>query len=443
MLDVELLPAQKEFMLMPENGYNRDIALYQGGFGAGKTWVGSLTGTLLCLQYPGIRGLVCALTFPLVRDTTLKQYLEHLDNAGFTEGVHFKHNKAEQIIKFANGSEILFRHAQEPETLKSLNLGFVELEEMSNIPKSTFDMLLSRLRQEVKPEWKAKGFKYRLFGHTNPEQSKGWIYKYFVEQKPDNYRLIQAPTTQNKFLASDYVESLKEIYDPEYYRINVLGEFGDYTSGLIVKNFTKENIRQVPYYDDMTLHLTCDFNVDPMCWIMAHKTKDKVFYFDEMTIENTHTAQCCEVFIEKYKNHKGAIIVNGDASGQYRKTQSDVSDYVIIRDMLRKHFKSVEIEIRPFNPPIKHRIAAFNRMVCDFKGNRRLFVDPKCEKFLYNIHNLKYKTGTSIVDIPTPAQIAKDNQLKFLEHPFDAGSYLIEYYFPINSEIEREQAYAS
>lgn len=437
MLDVELLPAQKEFMLTPNNGALRDIALYQGGFGAGKTFIGSFTGMCLCLQYPGIRGLVCALTFPLVRDTTLKQYLEHLEKAGFLEGHHYKHNKSEQVIKFANGSEILFRHAEDPEALKSLNLGFVELEEMSNIPESTFLMLLSRLRQEIKPEWKAKGFKYRLFGHTNPEQSKGWIYKYFVEQKPDNYRLIQAPTTQNKFLASDYVESLKEIYDPEYYRINVLGEFGDYTSGLIVKGFTRENIREVPYCDDMPLHLCCDFNVDPMCWIMAHKTKDKIFYFDEMTIENTHTAQCVEVFIEKYHDHKGAIIVNGDASGQYRKTQSDVSDYVIIRNMLEKHFKKVEIAIRPYNPPIKHRIAAFNRMVCDYKGNRRLFVDPKCNKFLYNIHNLKYKTGTSIVDVPTPAQIAKDNQLKFLEHPFDAGSYPVEYYFPINAEMER------
>jgi hypothetical protein len=29
----------------------------------------------------------------------------------------------------------------------------------------------------------------------------------------------------------------------------------------------------------------------------------------------------------------------------------------------------------------------------------------------------------------------KDNNLKFLEHPFDAGSYLVEYYFPISERV--------
>jgi len=269
-MDYELLPAQKEFFIIPEsNKTNRDIALYQGGYGSGKTFCGSLIGICLCLKYAGICGLVGALTYTLLRDTTLKQYLEHLDNMGFIDGVHYEYKKAEDKLVFKNGSEILFRHLQEPNKLKSLNLGFVELEEMSDTPESTFKMLLSRLRQNIKPEWVELGFKYRLFGHTNPEASKGWIYKYFVEQKPDNYRLIQAPTTQNKFLASDYVESLKEIYDPEYYRINVLGEFGDYTSGLVVKNFTVDNIADITYQPDMDLHLTWDFNVDPMSCILA------------------------------------------------------------------------------------------------------------------------------------------------------------------------------
>ena len=436
-LNVDLLPAQKEFLIMPKNDSDRDIALYQGGYGSGKTFVGSLIGILLCLKYTGIRGLVCALTFPLVRDTTLKQYLEHLDNAGFKSGVHYNYNKSDNILKFANGSEILFRYAENPEALKSLNVGFVELEEMSNIPESTFKMLISRLRQEIKPEWVQLGFKYRLFGHTNPEPNKGWIYKYFVEQKPDNYRLIQAPTTQNKYLSSDYVESLKEIYDPEYYRINVLGEFGDYTSGLVVKNFNDKNLKEVNYLDDLPLHLTCDFNVDPMCWEIAHIVNNKIYYIDEIVLENTYTAQTVQEFLNRYGNHKGAIYINGDASGNYRKTQSDVSDYMIIRDLLKKHFKQpINIDIRRFNPPIKNRIAAFNRMICNSNGERRLFVSKKCERLLYNIYNLKYKVGTSIVDVPSLVQITRDKNLKFLEHPFDAASYLVEFYYPISQSDE-------
>lgn len=425
-------------MLIPEsNTTNRDIALYQGGYGSGKTFCGSLIGICLCMKYAGIVGLVGALTYTLLRDTTLKQYLEHLDNMGFVDGVHYEYKKAEDKLVFKNGSEILFRHLQEPNKLKSLNLGFVELEEMSDTPESTFKMLLSRLRQNVKPEWEAVGFKYRLFGHTNPEASKGWIYKYFVEQKPDNYRLIQAPTTQNKFLASDYVESLKEIYDPEYYRINVLGEFGDYTSGLVVKNFTVDNIAELHYQEDADLYLTWDFNVDPMSCILAHRFGGKVFFFDEFVMENSTTQDTINAIIRKYPNHKASIFINGDASGDNRSTQSEWSNYVIIRNTLRKHYPqlAIHLQVRPSNPRIKHRIAAFNAMVMDNYGRRKLYIDKKCEKLLYNIHNLKYKVGSDEVDVPSYAKIQTDNSLKFLEHPFDAASYLVEYYHPIRSEV--------
>jgi PBSX family phage terminase large subunit len=431
-MNYKLLPAQKEFIKIPHD-YARDIALYQGGYGSGKTFCGSLLGILLSLKYPGIRGLVGALTFPLVRDTTLATYLEHLDNMGFVHGTHYEYMKAENKLKFKNGSEILFRHMEEPNKLKSLNLGFVELEEMSDIPEGTFKMLLGRLRQTIKPEWHAKGFKYRIFGHTNPEPAKGWIYKHFVEQKPDNYRLILAPTTQNTFLAPDFVESLKEAYDEQYYRINVLGEFGDYTSGLVVKNFTSDNVKELHYQPDLPLHLTWDFNVDPMSCICAHIADDTVFYFDEFILENATTESTINEVIKRYPNHKGRIIINGDASGDNRSTQSEWSNYVIIRNALRKHYphKNIELNVRPSNPRIKHRIAAFNARIKDMNGERKLFVDKKCEKLLYNIYNLKYKVGTSDVDVPTYAQIKTENQLKFLEHPFDAASYLVEYYFPI------------
>ena len=440
-MDFELLPAQKEFFIVPEsNSSNRDIALYMGGFGSGKTFVGSLMGICLAMKYAGIVGLVGALTYTLLRDTTLKQYLEHLENMGFVDGYHYEYKKAEDKLVFKNGSEILFRHLQEPNKLKSLNLGFVELEEMSDTPESTFKMLLSRLRQNIKPEWAEMGFKYRLFGHTNPEANKGWIYKYFVEQKPDNYRLIQAPTTQNKFLAKDSVESLKEIYDPEYYRINVLGEFGDYTSGLVVKNFNSDNIIDCEYVPTLTLHLSCDFNVDPMCWYIAHIANKKIFFVDEIVMENTYTQQVAQEFLNRYKNHKAKIIINGDASGDYRKTQSQVSDYYIIKDILDKHYgaERVEVDIRRFNPPIKNRIAAWNAKILGGDGERKLFINKKCDKLIYNCYNLKYKEGTSIVDVPTYSQIANDRQLKFLEHPFDAASYLVEYYFPIISYNSEE-----
>lgn len=424
----KLLKAQREFLEIPHD-YSLDVAVYQGGYGSGKTFAGSLLGILLALKFPGIRGLVGAQTYTLVRDTTLQTYFEHLDNFGFTEGKDYDWSSSLQKLTFKNGSEILFRHFDEPNKLKSLNLGFVEIEEMSDIPYDTFKMLLGRMRQKVKKSW--KDFTYRIFGHTNPETCRGWVYKTFKENKSPNYRLISAPTTQNIYLPKGFCDELKKVYDEQYYNIFVLAQNGEYNNGLVIKDFSDENIKEITYQPEMDLHISCDFNVDPMCWVFAHKTDNKVFYFDEIAMENTTTAKACDEFYRRYPNHKGKIIVNGDASGDNRSCTSEYTNYVIINKKLLQFGYDVEIQIKAFNPPIKNRIMAFNSKVRSANGEVCLLVDKKCEKLLYNIYNLKYKEGSSKIDIPTYQQIKQSKELKFLSHPMDAASYLVDFYWPI------------
>ncbi len=427
-MEYNLLKAQREFLEIPHN-CSLDVAVYQGGFGSGKTFSGSLLGILLCMKFPGVRGLVGAQTYTLVRDTTLQTYFEHFENLGFQEGIDYEWSNSLQKLTFKNGSEILFRHFDEPNKLKSLNLGFVEIEEMSEVPFSTFKMLIGRMRQHIKPEW--KNFKYRIFGHTNPECSRGWIYKTFVQEHRENYRFICAPTTDNIYLPEGFCEEMKKLYDEEYYKIFVLAQNGEYDKGLVIKDFTDQNIRTIKYNPDFDLHITCDFNVDPMVWILAHKSDDKVYYFDEIVLENTTTSKACEEFIRRYPNHKGKIIVNGDASGDNRSCTSEYTNYVIIKKTLERYGYNADIKIRPFNPPIKNRIMAFNSKVHNANGDICVYVDPKCEKLLYNIYNLRYIEGSSQIDLPTYTQIKQARELKFLGHPMDAASYLVEYYWPI------------
>ena len=424
----KLLNAQREFLEIPHN-YSLDVAVYQGGYGSGKTFAGSLLGILLALKFNGIRGLVGAQTYTLVRDTTLQSYFEHLNSMKLVDGVDYKWISSEQKLVFSNGSEILFRHFDEPNKLKSLNLGFVEIEEMSDIPYDTFKMLLARMRQKVSPEWKM--FTYRIFGHTNPEIQQGWIYKTFFTNPPPNYRLICAPTTQNIYLPEGFCDELKKLYDKSYYETFVLGRTGNYNENLVVKDFTDKNVRDIQYQRDLDVHISCDFNVDPMAWVLAHKTEDKVFYFDELVIENTTTSKTCDEFYRRYPNHKGKVIINGDASGDNRSCMSEYTNYVIIKKKLESFGYNVEIRIKAFNPPIKNRIAAFNAKVKNANGEICLYISPKCEKLLYNIYNLRYQEGSSRIDIPTYTQIKQSKELKFLSHPFDAASYLVDFYWPI------------
>ncbi len=424
----KLLDAQRKFLEIPHT-YSLDVAVYQGGYGSGKTFAGALLGILLALKFPGIRGLVGAQTYTLVRDTTLQTYFEHLEQMKFCEDVDYRWTSSEQKLVFHNGSEILFRHFDEPNKLKSLNLGFVEIEEMSDVPYDTFKMLVARMRQKILPQW--KNFTYRIFGHTNPEIQKGWIYKTFFDNPPPNYRLICAPTTQNIYLPQGFCDELKKLYDNSYYETFVLGKTGNYNQNLVVKDFTDDNVREIKYQQDLDVHISCDFNVDPMAWVLAHKTDDKVFYFDELVIENTTTAKTCEEFCKRYPDHKGKVIINGDASGDNRSCTSEYTNYVIIKKKMQTFGYDAEIKIKAFNPPIKNRVAAFNAKVRNADGEIGLYVSPKCEKLLYNIYNLRYMEGSSKINIPTYSQIKQSKELKFLSHPFDAASYLVDFYWPI------------
>lgn len=425
----KLLKAQREFLEIPHE-YTLDVAVYQGGYGSGKTFAGSLLGILLALKFPKIRGLVGAQTYTLVRDTTLQSYFEHLDNMGFIDGEDYHWVNSEQKLTFKNGSEILFRHFEEPNKLKSLNLGFAEIEEMSDIPYDTFKMLLGRMRQKKHKNW--KNFTYRIFGHTNPEMQRGWVHKTFKENTAPNYRLITAPTTQNIYLPDGFCDELKKLYDEQYYKIFVLAENGNYNDGSVIKDFTDENIKEIEYQNELNLHISCDFNVDPMCWVLAHKTEDKVFYFDEIVMENTTTQKATEEFCIRYPNHTGKIIINGDASGDNRSCTSEYTNYVIIKKTLAKYGYECEIKIKAFNPPIKNRIMAFNTKIKNANNEICVFVDKKCKWLLYNIYNLKYKEGTSRIDLPTYTQIKQSKELKYLMHPLDAASYLVDFYWPIS-----------
>lgn len=433
MINYKLLDKQKEFVEIPHNN-PLDVAIYQGGYGSGKTWCGALLGIMLAKKYAGSRGLVGAKEYELVRKTTLVTYLEHLESLGYREGVHYSYNKVDKIIKFKNGSEILFSAFDDPERFKSLNLHWAEIEEASQIDDASFKQLLGRLRNTYRgKDW--NNFRYRLFGHTNPQSDKGWIWRRFVEQKQENYRLILAPTTNNIYLPEHFIKSLKDNFDEEYYKINVLGEFGDYSSGLVVKGFSDSNLKHLKYVPNLPLHITCDFNVDPMCWVLAYIDKDNVYYFDELVIEKTTTEQCIQELIRRYPKHEAEIIINGDASGDNRTTQSEFTNYAIIRKTLYNHGydrKQVKFHLRDYNPPILNRISAFNAKVRNSQGENHLFVDERrCKWLLYNLYNLSFKEGTSIVDVPTFSQIKNNRDSKFLEHPFDAASYLTEYYWRI------------
>lgn len=426
---IDLLPAQRKFIEIPEDIPNRSqyISLYQGGFGSGKTFSGSLKGLLIAIKYPYSEGLVGASTYALLSQTTLPKYIEHLDNLGW----NYTWNEKKQTLTLANGSTILFKHFEDPEDLKSIDKHWCEIEEMSQISEDSFNMLLSRIRKAPRPEW-GERYIWQIFGHSNPQSSKGWIYDKFKRNPLPNFRRIIAPTTENYHLPADFVNNLEKTYSKEYFAINVLGKDDDSQSALAIKGFNPD----VQVDDTIRintkhpLHLTCDFNIDPMCWYLCQDYGDMTYILYEFVVENTDTVSVAHIVCDTLRQYKGCqLIINGDSSGASRTTKG--VDYNYLRGVLNQEgFVNHRLEILNKNPSIEWRMSQFNNWMQDSKGIHHIKIHPQCKWLIHNFENVEIQEGTSKPKIPSSGALRKDPKKKYLIHPIDAVSYLVCLYHP-------------
>lgn len=339
----------------------------------------------------------------------------------------------DRIICTVTGSQFDFigLSDQTAENVKSYeNYRFVWLEEAQVISKMSWEYLDPTIRTQQNAQ---------IFITMNPNMphSKHPIMAELTTILAHKTLHIHSTYLDNPFIDADNKEKaeLTKIHKPEDYQRIWLGIADGTGTNNIVKGFTNENIKPIFYQPDLDLHITCDFNYDPMCWCLCHKTQHKIYCFDELIEERTSTELCAKKIIEKYGNHKGAIIVNGDAAGRQHncmQANPDMTNFKILVNALQRHFgRKVELKIHKGNPNIIKRHEAFNNLVKRYDGEICFYISPECKWTIYNLENAQYKEGTSIVDEPTPNDIKKDPNKKFLIHPLDAISYMAEYYYPI------------
>lgn len=439
MLDVKLLPKQWE-VFRADAGVHYDIKLYQGGVGSGKTFLGSLTGLEVLSRNHGATWLVGADTYARLKITTCETYESLLDGAK----VPYKHNKSDHIIKIPgwDDARVIFKGVDDPQALRSVNGIGGHLEEASMLTETSYLEFLGRLRQAK------EGDAIRVILTTNPQAQKDWLYDHFVEHAGVTTETIRgndirvsrrrviARTLDNPHVSDAFIASLKTSYDPELWKIMVLGQDGDYTRGLVSYNFSDLNVQDTQYKEGQDIYLSCDFNVDPMSWVLAHKYNGEYHFFDEIVIENTNINECIDVFVQRYPSHRRSVIITGDASGNARNVQNqDVGGtsytQMVNRFKFHEYPANVRVDVREKNPPVLDRVAAWNAMVCNTNGVRRVFINRRCKYLIKNLENLKYKEGTSEINEPTANDIKKDPKQKFMKHIFDAASYLVEKYDPI------------
>lgn len=187
------LPTQERF-----HKSKSKYRLLAGGFATGKT-------TTLCLEvikelmkYPYNYGVLGRKDLQELKSTTLKELLDILPKQLIAN-----HNKSDRVIKLVNGSELYYMNLDDSreavEKIKSLNLGFVAIDQLEEISEAVFLAFQGRLRRNTASR--------NFFATCNPA-GHDWLYRRWKEEPQEGFELFEAITLENKYLPEDYVKEL-------------------------------------------------------------------------------------------------------------------------------------------------------------------------------------------------------------------------------------------
>lgn len=179
--------------------------------------------------------LICRQFSPEMLVTTQKTFVEMVPKELLIE-----YRVADKIVKIRNAggqvSNVIFRPAEEPDKLRSLNLSGVYLDEASQISEAAFLLFQTRLR--------GPGLR-KLILTSNPA-GHDWIYKNWVKQDHFNspvhkrrFQLIKAPSTENTHLPDGYVASMLDSFSKERVEREIMGSFDSF-EGQVYHEFRRD-----------------------------------------------------------------------------------------------------------------------------------------------------------------------------------------------------------
>ena len=210
----------------------KNAALF-GGVGSGKSYAGAVRGMLAAngtignqsVPVPNV-GVVTAATYNMLRDATIRTYHEIMEPLGVIVG----HNKTNHITTLTNGSEIIFRSASDPESLRGPSIAWWHGDEAALYGPAVWKVMIARLRQHGQ-----RGYAWP----TTTPKGRNWVWQEFIRSERPGFRHWKIRTADNPFIDAEYYESLKSSYVGDFALQELEGEFVAF-EGLIYPEFRRE-----------------------------------------------------------------------------------------------------------------------------------------------------------------------------------------------------------
>jgi len=207
----------------------------KGGRNSGKTTAGAIQSIMEAVEYqPGSRGIVVAATYDTVRDAAMKEFFRWLPRQ-FIKSWNVQHKE----LILVNGSEIVFRSADNPDNLRGPNRNWAWFEEPRNLKnQEAFNIVTAGLRPTVKA-WLT----------STPDGIFGWMYKIFHVDPLPSSTVIRVRSSENSHGGIDYVARMKSQYSAKEAQQELEAEDISF-EGLVYDNFSVDrNVTTDAEYD--------------------------------------------------------------------------------------------------------------------------------------------------------------------------------------------------
>lgn len=364
---------------------------FSGPIGSGKSQALCQEAIKLSYLNAGRMGLLGAPTYPMLRDATQGTLLEILEK----NAIPYEYNKTENVLVMRDTrSRVLFRPMDEFERLRGTNLAWFGLDELTYTPEAAWVILEGRLRDPKAQRlcgfaaWTPKGY--------------DWVYRRFLQEPVEGYEVMLAQPFENRHLLEripDFYERLRRSYDERFYQQEVLGEYLNISGGRVYHAFKREeHVAEVEVRAKLPLMWALDFNVNPMCSIVAQIEGETVRVVDEIVMGHASTEQACEEFVARFPGHTAGLSVYGDATGNRMQT-AGTTDYRIIRQFFeRAGYRMVSYKVPRANPLVRERVALLNAKLRTASGEKQLLVNRKCRELIKDLEEVSYKVDSNVID---------------------------------------------
>lgn len=376
------------------NSRARVVGAFAGKRG-GKTEVGAIWSIMRQEENAGRMfgadkpiGVILAPTNDMLRRLSMKKFIT------YAKPFIKQYNQSTQEITWHDGSIIYGLSADKPERIEGIKVSnFAWVDEVFQIKEQLFLELKARVADCGAPILctGSLGVQY-----LNPKLH--WAHRWFKENKSDKVECYEWKTSDNPHFPAEELENLRDTLDPQTYRsmfeINwnttpKNGVYEDFDDGNIIKGFE-------PLPSDR-IYVSIDWGwAHPAAILFIAVRGDRVYVFDEIVeskLKLEHMPGRILSTLEKWGVERVMDYV-ADVAGRQEREQIGKSNIAWFKD---KHGIDIRFVTAKKLTNILNGISLVRQYIRNGRGQRRLFVDERCQKTIDGLKRYRYPEKDGII----------------------------------------------